>query len=81
MKAQAVSNILQGITLTDIPTPVLGMMRFNTADDRVEIYDASNNWVRVAGSSVLYSPGRRKYCNPDCDYNGINEWQRFLKIK
>ena len=37
------------------PTPVLGMMRFNTADDRVEIYDASNNWVSVAGSSGAVS--------------------------
>ena len=31
------------------------MMRFNTADDRVEIYDASNNWVSVAGSSGAVS--------------------------
>lgn len=37
------------------PSPVLGMMRFNTADDRVEIYDASNNWVSVAGSSGAVS--------------------------
>ena len=53
IEAQAVSH--HRITLTDIPTPVLGMMRFNTADDRVEIYDASNNWVSVAGSSGAVS--------------------------
>jgi len=37
------------------PTPETGMMRFNTADDRVEIYDPSGQWVSVAGSSGAVS--------------------------
>ena len=41
------------------PTPETGMMRFNTQDDRVEIYDQAGQWVSVAGSS-----GRR--VGPGC---------------
>ena len=37
------------------PTPETGMMRFNTDDDRVEIYDPSGIWVSVAGSSGAVS--------------------------
>ena len=37
------------------PTPETGMMRFNTQDDRVEIYDQTNQWVSVAGSSGAVS--------------------------
>jgi len=37
------------------PTPEVGMMRFNTDDDRVEIYDPSGVWVSVAGSSGAVS--------------------------
>ena len=37
------------------PTPETGMMRFNTQDDRVEIYDQSGQWVSVAGSSGAVS--------------------------
>lgn len=37
------------------PTPETGMMRFNTDDDRVEIYDPSGVWVSVAGSSGAVS--------------------------
>ena len=33
------------------PTPETGMMRYNTVEDRVEIYDISNNWVSVAGAT------------------------------
>ena len=33
------------------PTPELGMMRYNTVEDRVEIYDIGNNWVSVAGAT------------------------------
>ena len=37
------------------PTPETGMMRFNTQDDRVEIYDQAGQWVSVAGSSGAVS--------------------------
>ena len=37
------------------PTPEVGMMRFNTDDDRVEIYDPAGIWVSVAGSSGAVS--------------------------
>lgn len=37
------------------PTPETGMMRFNTDDDRVEIYDPAGIWVSVAGSSGAVS--------------------------
>jgi len=37
------------------PTPETGMMRFNTDDDRVEIYDPTGIWVSVAGSSGAVS--------------------------
>lgn len=37
------------------PTPEIGMMRFNTQDDRVEIYDPAGIWVSVAGSSGAVS--------------------------
>ena len=37
------------------PTPEVGMMRFNTDDDRVEIYDPAGVWVSVAGSSGAVS--------------------------
>ena len=37
------------------PTPETGMMRFNTDDDRVEIYDPAGVWVSVAGSSGAVS--------------------------
>jgi len=37
------------------PTPETGMMRFNTQDDRVEIYDQTGVWVSVAGSSGAVS--------------------------
>ena len=33
------------------PTPEVGMMRYNSIEDRVEIYDVSNNWVSVAGAT------------------------------
>ena len=33
------------------PSPELGMMRYNTVEDRVEIYDVGNNWVSVAGAT------------------------------
>jgi hypothetical protein len=33
------------------PTPETGMMRYNSIEDRVEIYDVSNNWVSVAGAT------------------------------
>ena len=33
------------------PSPELGMMRYNTVEDRVEIYDIGNNWVSVAGAT------------------------------
>ena len=33
------------------PTPETGMMRYNSVEDRVEIYDISNNWVSVAGAT------------------------------
>ena len=33
------------------PTPEVGMMRYNSIEDRVEIYDVANNWVSVAGST------------------------------
>ena len=44
-----------GDLLNRHPTPEVGMMRFNTDDDRVEIYDPSNTWVSVAGSSGAVS--------------------------
>lgn len=37
------------------PTPETGMMRFNTQDDRVELYDNTGQWVSVAGSSGAVS--------------------------
>ena len=33
------------------PSPETGMMRYNTVEDRVEIYDIAGNWVSVAGST------------------------------
>ena len=33
------------------PSPEAGMMRYNTVEDRVEIYDVGGNWVSVAGST------------------------------
>ena len=33
------------------PSPETGMMRYNSVEDRVEIYDLSNNWVSVAGAT------------------------------
>ena len=33
------------------PSPETGMMRYNSVEDRVEIYDISNNWVSVAGAT------------------------------
>ncbi len=33
------------------PSPVTGMMRYNTVEDRVEIYDIGGQWVSVAGST------------------------------
>ena len=37
------------------PTPETGMMRYNTVEDRVEIYDIGGNWVSVAGSTGAVS--------------------------
>ena len=37
------------------PTPEIGMMRYNTVEDRVEIYDIGGNWVSVAGSTGAVS--------------------------
>ena len=37
------------------PTPVTGMMRYNSVADRVEIYDIGGNWVSVAGSTGAVS--------------------------
>ena len=33
------------------PSPETGMMRYNTVEDRVEIYDIGGNWVSVAGAT------------------------------
>jgi len=44
-----------GTLLNRHPTPETGMMRFNTQDDRVEIYDQAGQWVSVAGSSGAVS--------------------------
>ena len=33
------------------PSPEVGMMRYNSIEDRVEIYDVANNWVSVAGAT------------------------------
>ena len=33
------------------PSPETGMMRYNTVEDRVEIYDVGGNWVSVAGAT------------------------------
>jgi len=33
------------------PSPETGMMRYNTVEDRVEIYDIGGQWVSVAGST------------------------------
>ena len=37
------------------PSPVTGMMRYNSVADRVEIYDIGGNWVSVAGSTGAVS--------------------------
>ena len=37
------------------PTPEIGMMRYNTVEDRVEIYDIGGNWASVAGSTGAVS--------------------------
>ena len=37
------------------PTPVTGLMRYNSVADRVEIYDIGGNWVSVAGSTGAVS--------------------------
>ena len=37
------------------PTPEVGMMRYNTVEDRVEVYDISGNWNSVAGSTGAVS--------------------------
>ena len=37
------------------PAPELGMMRYNSVEDRVEIYDIGSNWVSVAGSTGAVS--------------------------
>jgi len=33
------------------PSPEVGMMRYNSIEDRVEIYDVAENWVSVAGAT------------------------------
>jgi len=51
LKAQADFVIPVGNNANRHPTPETGMMRYNSVEDRVEIYDISNNWVSVAGAT------------------------------
>jgi hypothetical protein len=37
------------------PTPEVGMVRYNTVEDRVEVYDIGGNWSSVAGSTGAVS--------------------------